>query len=289
MIAAHVFVRPEDLWSSWAVHPEAIAPVAVAVLWYAYGAGAMRAWPRRRSISFFVGLVAAAIALASPLDALGETIFAGHMVQHLVLMLVTAPLLAYGAPSLPMIRALPVGMRRALGRFQRRPLGRTVARAAHRPLLALAAHAVLLWLWHLPALYDAALRSETVHAVEHLSFLGSAFWFWVTIVPARRRLSAPYPVRILAVFGNLLQSGALGALLLFAARPLYTGQLAGAAVWGLSPLQDQQLAGVLMWIPPAAFHFGVMAVLFVRWLRNTEARMRSRDISVRVQREAEHA
>jgi putative membrane protein len=285
MIAAHAFVRPGEVWSSWAVHPEAIAPLVVAALWYAYGAGSMPAWSRRRSASFLGGLVIAAIALASPLDALGETIFAGHMVQHLVLMLVAAPLLAYGAPSVPMTRALPDRVRHALGRIQRRNIGRTLGRAARRPFVALAAHALLLWLWHLPALYEAALGGEAMHALEHLSFLGTAFWFWATIIPVRRRSGAPYPVRILAVFGNLLQSGALGVLLLFASRPLYTAQISGAEAWGLSPLQDQQLAGVLMWIPPAALYFGVMAVLFVRWLRSTEARLRSREVSVRMRHE----
>ena len=290
MISAHAFVRPEEVWSSWAVHPEAIAPLVAAALWYAYGAGAMPAWSRLRSISFFGGLAAAAIALASPLDPLGETIFTGHMIQHLVMVLVAAPLLAYGAPSVPMTRALPGRLRASLGRLRGRPLGRSSGTVARNPFVALAAHAVLLWLWHLPLLYEAALRGVAIHALEHLSFLGSAFWFWATIIPARRRASAGYPVRILAVFANLLQSGALGVLLLFASQPLYTAQVAGAAAWEMSPLQDQQLAGVLMWVPPAALHFGAMAVLFVRWLSSTEARMRSREVSVRLEGErAEHA
>jgi putative membrane protein len=155
-------------------------------------------------------------------------------------------------------------------------------RALRNPFAALVAHAAILWLWHFPAFYEAAIGHELLHALEHFAFVGSAFWFWTTIIPARRR--SPAPVRILAVFGNLLQGGALGVLLLFASRSLYGVHAGGAAIWGLTPLEDQQLAGVLMWVPPGIVYFSVMAVLFARWLRQVETIMSARTSALETSR-----
>jgi putative membrane protein len=277
VISAHAFVRPEEAWSAWAEHPLVIVPIVVASAWYAIGIGEMPLWPRRRSFSFGAGVAAVITALVSPLDALGETTFSWHMAQHLVLVLVAAPLLAYGAPSVPMLRALPRRLRRAVGSLPPGGFLRRVGRRLGNPLVAVAAHTMALWFWHLPAAYESAIASEAVHALEHVCFLGTSFWFWATIIPSHRRSAAPYPLRTLAVFGGLLQSGALGALLVFASRSLYAIHADGPAAWGLSPLEDQQLAGVLMWVPPAGLYLTAMSILLARWLRLVEARMRVRE------------
>jgi putative membrane protein len=269
---AHAFVTPGDVWGSWFMHPEALVFVAVAGLWYARGLGLLASYPPTRVASFLAGMAVIGIALASPLAGVAETIFAGHMVQHLLLVVAAAPLLAYGAPAVPLLRALPAGLRRRIGR-----LPRAAGRFARRPLPALAVHAIVMWVWHLPALYEAAVRDDLIHALEHGSLITTAFWFWATIVAARRRSAAAYPLRILALFGHMLQSAALGVLLLFAARPLYEIHRAGAHAWGSTPLEDQQLAGVLMWVPPTPVLFIAMSVLFVRWLHSIETRTRARE------------
>ena len=270
MTLAHGFVTPGDVWEAWAPHPVAPLLLVAAAAWFAWGAGLIRRRPPARNLAFWAGLFVLLIALASPLDALGETLFSAHMAQHLLLTIAAAPLLAYGTPTTPMVRALPAGVRHRIARLKSWP-----PPLRHGPLVALVVHTSVLWAWHLPVLYGSAVRNDALHSLEHACFLGSAFWFWATILPARKRGSAPHPVRILALFGNLLQSGALGVLLLFATRPLYPIHRAGSLAWGMTPLADQQLAGVLMWVPPGAVQFVAMVILAARWLSFVEARIRA--------------
>jgi len=117
----------------------------------------------------------------------------------------------------------------------------------------------------MPALYEAALTHDAVHAVQHASFLGAAVLFWSVVFASGTRRGLPRPVAIVLVFASGVQSTALGAVLLFASTPLYSVHAAGARVWDVSPLADQQLAGALMWSPPALLYIVVMGWLLVRW------------------------
>jgi putative membrane protein len=221
-----------------------------------------------------------AVALLSPLGTLGETVFWGHMVQHLVLVIVAAPLLVLGAPLLPWLWALRPRARRGLGAWWRRArVLPALAALLTTPLVAWGLHTGVLWLWHLPAAYEAALSDDRWHALEHASFLGTAclFW-WVVLQPAgRRRLSRGMAVLYVVTTG--MQGGLLGALLTFAGRPFYPVQSAGAAEWGLSTLGDQQLAGLIMWLPAGLAYLAAAGTLFVLWLQAEETRMRRWDSS----------
>jgi cytochrome c oxidase assembly factor CtaG len=134
--------------------------------------------------------------------------------------------------------------------------------------------AIVLWVWHLPAVYEAALMNEALHIAEHLSFLGVAVLFWMLVIgrgPERRLGYAP---AVLLVLGTSLQSGALGAILTFATTELYPLHRAGAIAWSMTPLEDQQLAGAIMWIPQGMQYLAAMAVLL--WLSFGEAEARAR-------------
>ena len=122
--------------------------------------------------------------------------------------------------------------------------------------------------------YDAAVRNEGIHALEHMSFLATAILFWwVAIRPGQHhRLSGGTDV--LFVFTAGIQSGALGAILTFAGSPLYPAYAHSVAQWGLTPLQDQQLAGLIMWIPAGLVYLAAAAALFVRWLLTMEREAR---------------
>ena len=134
------------------------------------------------------------------------------------------------------------------------------------PIAIVIVHAVALWAWHLPALYDAAIENAYLHALEHLSFLATAMAFWAFVLGRSGDLDRLQRVGL--VFVTALQSSALGALIAFASEPLYRAHLAKTS--GLTALEDQQLAGAVMWIPPGVVYLCVMLVLLYGWFAQLE-------------------
>lgn len=263
----------------WTWEPGVLMPLAGTAVLYAFGLG--RLW-RRAGIGqgirrweagcFAAGWLALFAALVSPLHALGEILFSAHMAQHEVLILIAAPLLVLGRPLAPLLWSLPREERETAGRWVQAPL---VARSwcfLTAPLAVWAIHGVTLWIWHLPALYQAALRDELLHALQHLSFFGSAALFWWALIHGRfGRLG--YGASVLWVFTTSLHSGVLGALLTFAPRLWYPIYQARASEWGLSALEDQQLAGLIMWVPAGALFIVLGLGLFAAWLGEAERRV----------------
>jgi putative membrane protein len=263
---AHQVVAPSELAGSWTFEPALLATLALAALVHGRGRARLgrriaRTREKRRAVAFYGGLVVLAAALMSPLDALASTLFSGHMTQHLLLMVVAAPLLVYARPSAALVAGLP-----ATGRDVVRRTGlRGPAHRLANPLVVWVIGTVALWAWHMPALYEAAVAHEPLHVLEHASFLGAAVLFWSVVLASGTRRGVPRPIAIVLVFASGVQSSALGAVLLFASTPLYAVHEAGARVWDVSPLSDQQLAGALMWSPPALLYIVVMGWLLVRW------------------------
>jgi cytochrome c oxidase assembly factor CtaG len=210
------------------------------------------------------------LALISPLDTMAEALLSAHMAQHLVLILAAAPLIVLGSPGLVMAQALPPPWRRRTHGWGRRPLVHGVRRAVTNPVASWAIATSVLWAWHVPSLYQAALESRPVHALEHGSMLGAAILFWWTALAPTGRRRLARGADVLFVFTGALQSGALGALLVFAAQPIYPFYAHRTAAWGLTPLQDQQLAGVIMWVPPFLIYLAAAGALFMAWLRAAE-------------------
>jgi len=213
------------------------------------------------------GVGALVLALFSPLDALSDDLFSAHMVQHMLLMFVAAPLLVAANVPLAVLWALPRAWRRGLARWWvRRTRLRSAWHTLNRPALAWALFSAAMWFWHLPRFYDAALRNELVHDLEHFLFLGTALLFWWTFArltesrAARAMLGAAY------AFAALLQMGALGALLTFAGSPLYAEYADTTRAWGLAALEDQQLGGVIMWVPGHLIFLIATILVFYRWL-----------------------
>jgi cytochrome c oxidase assembly factor CtaG len=264
---AHQAVAPSDLAGSWTFEPALLATLAVAALVHWRGRarlGRRIAGPRekRRAVAFYAGLMVLAGALMSPLDALAHALFSGHMAQHLLLMVVAAPLLVYARPTAALVAGLPAGGRDIV---RRQSTLRRTAHALARPVVVWIIGTLALWAWHMPALYEAAVAHEPVHVLEHASFLGAALLFWSVVLASGTRRGVPRPIAIVLVFASGVQGSALGAVLLFASTPLYDVHAEGARVWDVSPLSDQQLAGALMWSPPALLYIVVMGWLLVRW------------------------
>jgi hypothetical protein len=139
------------------------------------------------------------------------------------------------------------------------------------PLLAWSLPAVALWIWHAPGLFQAALKSEPIHVLQHLSFLVFALLFWWTLIHGRQG-ALGYGAAVLYVFTTSLHSGALGGLLTFAAVPWYSAYQGNTALWGITPAEDQQLAGLIMWVPTGALYLCAGLGLFAGWLHALDAR-----------------
>lgn len=256
------------------VEPFAIVPMALvaggylwAVLRLRGGAPALPPW---RIGAFLLGIAALAAALLPPLEDLAWRFLSAHMAQHFLLTLIAAPLLVLGAPFAPLVRALPMRARRGGARLAGRLLGLGGGWGSGRWLVvATGAYVVVLGAWHVPALYQAALGSSAVHALEHALFLGAALFFWWSVAGAARR--GAHGVGILAVFLSGLATGALAALITFSPRLWYPVYTAGG--WGLSPLEDQHVAGALMWVPGGVIHGVAAVLLFLGWLSHSERRV----------------
>jgi putative membrane protein len=250
-----------------------------------YAAGVRSLWAaapgrgvnRWRAAAFAGGLLLVLVALASPLEQAAHELLSAHMVQHLVLILGAAPLLVLGRPVVVTLSALPPRGRRTIHRLGAGRPVRWVALVITTPVVAWVVHVSVVWAWHVPGAYQAALEHAPMHWLQHATFLGTALLFWsVALEPGSgRRLARGADVAYL--LAAWLQSGALGALFTFAAGPIYPAYVSPAASLGVSPLQDQQLAGLIMWIPAGLVYLSLAGVLFVSWLRRIEDDQRRAD------------
>lgn len=269
----------EELWSWWTWDPPVLLTLAASG--WLYIRGLRRLWARagvgqgiRRweAAAFALGWGSIAVALISPLDGLSDVLFSAHMAQHEVLMLVSAPLLVLGRSLLGFLWACGAERRERVGRWIQAPGVTAAWRALTGPLAVWVLHGLALWIWHVPVLYVAALRDESIHAVQHLCFFVTAALFWWALVYGRfGRIG--YGVAVFYVFTTALHSSILGALLTFAPRLWYPIYEARALRWDLDALQDQQLAGLLMWIPAGVVFLVLGLALFAAWLGQAERRV----------------
>ncbi len=222
------------------------------------GAGPVRGPELAAFASAWMTLV---IALLSPLDTISGMRFSAHMVQHELLVLVAAPLLAIARAPLIAALGFPIRPRQMAALASRLRLGVPTACLLH---------GLTLWLWHAPGPFQAALRSDTIHAIEHVTLLGTGLLLWQALLARGVR---GYGLAGLALFITATHTGVLGALLTFAPHPLYPAYIA-AAPEGLSPLQDQQLAGIYMWVPGGVIYTVTGVVMAGMWLRRMNSMMR---------------
>jgi len=265
-------IAPHDLWRAWNLDVPLLVGFALAV--WAYSRGRLGAGRRGnvealRARCFAGALAVVAVALVSPLDALSGVLASAHMAQHVLLLLVAAPLLAVSSPGAALLRGAPTSVRQATG-WSRRRFGLTPAhlRPLRNPAAVWALHVAMIWFWHAAVAYDAALDNHFVHVAQHASYLVTGLWFWQVVLSARRAVSNG--LGILLVFTMAMQSVFLSALLTFASAPWYSGYESTTQAWKLTPLADQQLAGVIMWIPAGLIYLGVAIALLARWISAAE-------------------
>jgi putative membrane protein len=265
-------LAPHDLWTAWSFEPAVIVCLLLSGWLYFRGvralwrnAGGPRGIQHRQAVSFAAGWTALALALISPLHRLGEVLFSAHMGQHELLMVIAAPLLVLGRPIVPFLWALPLSWRRKAGEWAGTAPVSTGWTFLALPLVAWTLHAVAIWVWHAPALYQATLNSELVHTLQHVSFLGTALLFWWTVFHGQLgRIGRP--AAVLSLFTTSVHTSLLGALLAFSTKQWYPLYAAGTTQWGLTPLEDQQLAGLIMWVPAGLAYVTAALLITGSWL-----------------------
>lgn len=265
------------LWhrENWSWELSIVLPLAIFVFWYAFGA-ARRGHAERlrnRHLSFAAGWICLTLALVSPLHRLGDVLFSAHMLQHEILLLMAAPLVAAAHPGVTMLYALPLAWRKYFGGIAARLEHTSVGGTLFSALGAFLFHAAALWLWHIPSLYQATLSSDVMHALQHLSFFVSGVIFWSALYGAGRSTMA-YGAGVLYVFATAAHCSALGALLTFSSVVWYPIYAERTYLWHLTPLQDQQLGGLLMWVPSGVVFIVIGVWMFARWLSTADERLK---------------
>ncbi|HEU5090213.1 MAG TPA: cytochrome c oxidase assembly protein [Roseiflexaceae bacterium] len=208
---------------------------------------------------FGLGWLSLFLALVSPVDTLASSLLTMHMAQHMLLTLVAPPLMLIGTPRWLFRPLLRIPGALALGRL------------ATSFVAGFVVYNAVFALWHVPRFYEQALASEPIHILEHLSFFVTAALLWWPICSPLDELPAMPPgLQVIYLFLQSLPPTILGAILTFAAEPLYPSYERAPRLWGLDALTDQQLAGLLMWIPGSLVFFGVLTVIFIRWLNRDE-------------------
>lgn len=279
LVLAHgpVPLEPPDAWTlafGWTFEPAVAIPLALLALgWLAMVDRIDRRHPDSpvpgyRTLAFMAGLAVIAIALMSGIERYDTTLFSVHMVEHLLLMLVAAPLLVLAAPITQVLRA-------ASPRFRRRvllPVLRSgpVAALAH-PVVAWLAFTLVLWGSHFSPLFEAALENQSVHDVEHVLYLAAALLLWWPVVgldPAPHRLS--HPARIGYILLQMPLSSFLAMAVLFTDAPLYGHYAALGAPYGITALADQQLAAGIMWFLSDVVFIGSILLIVASWMRHED-------------------
>jgi cytochrome c oxidase assembly factor CtaG/cytochrome c2 len=217
-------------------------------------------------------------AVLPPLDGLATQLFSAHMAQHELMMLVAAPLMIAGRPMSTCLWGMPDPLRPYAAAPLQRPGVSAGWRLLSTPLIAWALHGLVVWVWHVPALYERAVADEAVHAVQHFTFVGTSVLFWWGLVYGRYG-RAGYGAAVFYVFTTVVHTGILGALLTFAGTPLYQVYVRAAGPGG-DPLADQQLAGLIMWVPAGIVLTLLGIGLFAAWLGEAERRARWRTLPV---------
>ncbi len=276
--AAHGGSSPKptvaNLATAWEFDPLFLLPAALVVWAYVAAVRTVNRHhpaspvPRRRVVCFGAGMLVLALAVMSPIARYDTDLFAVHMVQHLMITLVAAPLLLGSAPITLALRAASPRVRKD---FLLPVLHSRVVKALSFPVAAWFLFAGFMWISHFSPLFNGALENEWLHRLEHALYLGSALLFWWPALgtdPAPWRLA--HPIRILYVFLQMPQNSFLAVTIAIANRVIFPHYETVSRTWGPSPKHDQEWAGNIMWVGGDLCFLAVLVVLAIGWVAHEE-------------------
>lgn len=259
-------------WQAWNWDPLILFNLLLLLLLYTAGQYRLRKRSRLRWLSgahiycFYFAILVLFLALISPIDPMSDLLGSVHMLQHTLLMMVAAPLLVVSAPGHVALWALPPRLWKKQG-FLRLLLKWFYSLSRfHQPLAIWVFYSFTLWIWHLPRLYEMALRVPWVHDLQHIAFFVAAFLFWSALLDPFSRKNLNPAAGIAYLFVASIHSMILGVLMALAPSVWYESYKTTAPLFGLTGLEDQQLAGLIMWMPAGIAYVVVMLILFLQLL-----------------------
>ena len=255
----------EVLKFGWTWYPSVVIGFSIWTILYVLAIRRGNSTPWIQQFAFHLGTLAGLVALVSPLDELGdEFLFSAHMVQHLLLMFVAPPLWLLGTPGWLVDKIIPKGMTRLVEWLT-------------GPMFAFVAFTFIMFVWHIPFLYELAQENEGIHIFDHLTYIGAALIGWWPVMGAElSRIPKPEPpVRLVYLFLLSIPCTVLGALLTLAHSPFYASYVAAPHPFGLDALQDQRLGGLLMWMPTHMFLLLALGITFLKWFISSDRQIKN--------------
>lgn len=226
----------------------------------------------RSAAAFWSGWLVLVAALVSPVHFMGERLFTFHMIEHELVMAAAAPLIVLARPVGIILWSLPRMFRRLVGVVMASRQMRAIWNILAGGAMATSLHALAIWGWHAPVLFDATVANVALHRFQHLVFFLTALLFWWAILwRADKGLAAWH------LFVTMMHTSILGALITLAPQIVYVSQTRDAPRWGLTPFQDQQLAGLLMWVPGGVFYAGAALAMLAVWISRSSRGGRHED------------
>ena len=229
---------------------------------YLYATGSLGGWHvwgpavARWRVACFIGALSLLfVTLLSPLDGIGELyLFWVHMTQHMILVLVVAPLILLGIPGW------------MIGGLVRNRAVWVVTHRLTSPIAALLISQFILIAWHVPPIFEAALADRHIHDLEHLTFLIAGVLMWWPVLSRSRALPGSEPLWLIPyLFVLPIATSVLGAMITFSREVIYESYSLAPRLWDLPALQDQEISGLIMWVPGKLIFWLVMGVVFYRW------------------------
>lgn len=219
-----------------------------------------------RIASFFLSLFFLVIALISPLVELSNQLSYAHMIQHMILMMVAAPLFVMSAPMYVLMWSLPRSWKDKARPLLKWLYGYRSGRYFFwQPAILWLTYALILWVWHIPQFYEAALKNQWLHDFQHISFFVASCLFCRVLLDPFERLKLRQGQAIIYLFGTSVHATLLGALMTLSPRIWYGHYESTTLIWNYSALEDQQLAGLIMWMPACTVYLVMMVVVFMKW------------------------
>ena len=277
MVILHAGANPPtgDLYTHWYLEPTvALLVVGLVVAYFVLTGPFNRRYPgweartitTRQRNCFLGGCAALLVALGPPLDDWsGYFLLSAHMLQHIILIMLVPPLLLLGIPAW------------GLEPLTRNPITNRIGYTLTRPLVAWVIGALTMAVWHVPTLYDAALRNEPLHILEHQTYIITgllAWWPIVGMLPAWPK--PPPPLQCLYLFFTTIPGGVVGSVITMANPPIYEQYGIATRMWGLGVQTDQEIAGLMMWVGENTIYLLLITVIFLRWANAEERKDRVR-------------